>query len=465
MALSFVNMSNSYSGVVILPKLKIAVVGSGISGLSCAWALSQRHDVTLIERDDRLGGHANTVDVMTAAGPVAVDTGFIVFNSWTYPNFTAMLDYLDQASVNTQMTFSVSADEGRYEYSGDHLGTLFGTPRQWASPRHWRMMYDLVRFYRQAEAHAKLVPSGTSIGQYLQDYGYGQAFVEKHILAVAGAIWSATPKQIAAYPFHAFIKFFANHKLFALGNRPDWKTVRGGSREYVQKLVEDSKFKVRLSTPVWHVNRSADGVHVTFANHEPERFDHVVIATHGDVGLRLLADPTVEEQRLLSCFKTSLNKVYLHRDKSLMPKTQRFWSAWNYRMQGAGVADSPEITYWMNALQKLSSPAQHFVSLNPVKLPQADLVDGQFEYRHPLFDDAALEAQQQLWSLQGVKRTWFCGAWFGAGFHEDGLQAGLAVAEQLGNVRRPWNVSDESSRIVLQPPAQPEAPQLETAAE
>ena len=448
-----------------MPKLKIAVVGSGISGLSCAWALSQRHDVTLIEKENRLGGHSNTVDVMTEAGPVPVDTGFIVFNSWTYPNFTAMMDYLDQGTVDTQMTFAVSADNGRYEYSGDHLGTLFGTPRQWASPRHWRMMYDLVRFYRQAEAHAALVPCGTSIGKYLSDYGYGHAFVQRHILPIAGAIWSSSPQQIAAYPFHAFVKFFANHKLFALGNRPDWKTVRGGSREYVEKLVEDSKFRFRLSAPVSHITRGPDGVDVSFVQHGTERFDHVVLATHGDMALRLLADPSGDEKKLLSCFRTSANKVYLHRDESLMPKTRRFWSAWNYRMPAASAPVAPEITYWMNALQKLSSTQQHFVSLNPAQAPRAELVDGTFEYRHPLFDDAALEAQQQLWSLQGVKRTWFCGAWFGAGFHEDGLQAGLAVAEQLGGVRRPWNVANESSRITLLPPTQPDAPHVTATAE
>ncbi len=226
-----------------MPKLRIAVVGSGISGLSCAWALSQRHDVTLIEADNRLGGHANTISVATSQGPVAVDTGFIVFNEWTYPNFTALMDYLDQDTTPTQMGFSVSADQNRYEYSGNHLGTLLGTARQWLQPRHWRMMADLLRFYRKAETHAPTVAAGTSLGQYLKAYGYSEYFTQRHILPMAGAIWSATPDQIAAYPFHAFIKFFANHRLFILGNRPDWKTVTGGSRAYVEKLIDDAKFQ------------------------------------------------------------------------------------------------------------------------------------------------------------------------------------------------------------------------------
>jgi uncharacterized protein len=447
-----------------LPKLKIAVIGSGVSGLSCAWALSQRHTVTLFERESRLGGHANTAVVQTAAGPVAVDTGFIVFNHWSYPNFTALLDYLDQPAVNTQMSFSVSADAGTYEYSGEHLGTLLGTPRQWASPRHWRMMADLIRFYRKAESHAHRVPCGTSIGQYLSDFGYGEAFVQRHILPMAGAIWSSTPDKIAAYPFHAFIKFFANHKLFKLGNRPDWKTVQGGSTEYVTKLVEDARFTQRTGVSISHVKRHTHAVDVYTAS-GPESFDHVVVATHGDAALRLLSDPSAQEIGLLSCFKTSLNTVYLHRDAKLMPDRRRFWSAWNYRMPEAGTAQAPEITYWMNALQKLQSPEQHFVSLNPAQKPDARLTDATYQYRHPLFDEATLSAQQQLWSLQGVKRTWFCGAWFGAGFHEDGLQAGLAVAEQLGGVRRPWKVEAESGRIHLSPlPTHLPDPLTETAA-
>jgi uncharacterized protein len=445
--------------------MKVAVVGSGVSGLSCAWALSQRHDVTLIEADNRLGGHAHTVNVATQDGPVAVDTGFIVFNTWTYPNFTALMDYLDQPVVSTQMTFSVSADAGRYEYSGDHIGTLFGTSRQWTSPRHWKMMLDLLRFYKQAEAHAKLVPCGTSVGKYLSDYGYGDTFVQRHILPMAGAIWSATPEQIAAYPFHAFVKFFANHKLFILGNRPDWKTVRGGSREYVRKVIEDAKFSVRIASPVTHVQRVAFGVEVDFVGGGFEHFDHVVLATHGDTALKLLAHPTDNEIDLLRHFKTSANRTYLHRDESLMPKTRRFWSGWNYRVPEGSTALSPEVTYWMNSLQKLESPIHHFVSLNPKQAPRDDLIDGSYDYRHPIFNDATMEAQKDLWHLQGANRIWFCGAWFGAGFHEDGLQSGLAVAEQLGGVRRPWNVHDESSRIHLKPAQVPTPAYLAEAAE
>jgi uncharacterized protein len=432
-----------------LPKLKIAVVGSGVSGLSCAWALSQKHDVTLIEADNRIGGHAHTVTVKTSDGPVAVDTGFIVFNTWTYPNFTALMDYLDQAVTPTQMSFAVSADHGRYEYSGHHLGTLFGTSRQWFSPAHWKMMRDLLRFYTKAQSHVAKVKPETSLGQYLSDYGYSESFIQRHILPMSGAIWSATPDQIAAYPFHAFIRFFDNHRLFILGNRPDWHTVTGGSREYITKLIDDAKFTARLNSAVVKLERHADCAELHFADGSSEKYDDVVLATHADTAFKMLAQPTALERKLLSVFKTSANTVYLHRDAKLMPKHKRFWSGWNYRLEAGGNETSPEVTYWMNALQKLSSADQHFVSLNPKTKPAVELVDGTYHYRHPLFDDATMAAQKQLWSLQGVDRVWYCGAWFGSGFHEDGLQAGLAVAEQLGGVRRPWNVENESGRIHL----------------
>ncbi len=363
------------------------------------------------------------------------------------------------------MSFSVSAEAGRYEYSGDHLGTLLGRARQWFSPSHWRMMFDLLRFYKKAESHIADVPEGTTLGQYLHDYGYGDYFMQRHILPMSGAIWSATPDQMAAYPFHAFIRFFSNHRLFILGNRPDWQTVTGGSIEYVQKLIQDSRFTMRTGVSVASVERYDDCIELLFADGQRERFDQIVLATHADTALSLLAEPTEREAELLSVFETSANTVYLHRDAALMPRKRRFWSGWNYRMHAGVQKTRPEVTYWMNALQKLKSPDQHFVSLNPEKLPDPSLTDGVFHYRHPLFNEATLHAQKELWSLQGVNRVWFCGAWFGSGFHEDGLQAGLAVAEQLGGVRRPWSVEHESGRIHLQPTSQPIPNVLTEAAE
>lgn len=430
-----------------MKKYKLAVVGSGVSGLSAAWLLSQKHDVTLIEADGRLGGHAHTVDVKTVHGTVAIDTGFIVSNTWTYQNFASLVNYLDVSMVDTPMTFSVSTHGGRYEYSGNHLGTLLGSSRQWFSPSHWRMIADLVRFYRGAEEHALQVSDEMTLGQYLVREGFGQTFIHRHILPMAGAIWSSTPDEIAAYPFRAFVNFFSNHKLFVLGNRPDWRSVKGGSRQYIRKLVEDSRFETRLSTPVSRIDRAKHDVTVQFSNGTAETFDHVVLATHADQALRLLDQPSADELELLSPFHTSLNKVYLHRDAQLMPRSKRFWSGWNYTGNGEGDEAKLAVTYWMNSLQQLDGPTQHFVSLNPSVAPRAALVDGNYHYRHPIFTHATLEAQKHLWELQGQNRTWFCGAWFGAGFHEDGIQAGLAVAEQLGGMVRPWTVAEPSSRI------------------
>lgn len=431
--------------------MNIAVVGSGAAGLSSAWLLSQRHDVTLFEAGPTLGGHAHTVDVQVGARTACVDTGFIVSNTWTYPNFSALMDYLDVPMVDTQMSFSVSADQGRYEYSGGSLGRLFGSKRQWLNPTHWRMLTDLVHFYRTVEERTKSAPADITLGGFLTHEGYGESFIRHHILPMAGAIWSSTPEQVAAYPLRAFVDFFANHRLFMLGNRPDWRTVQGGSRCYVEKLVADARFEIELCTPIAKIIRYSGGVELLRSNGRASNYDHVVLATHGNQALALLDQPSPAEQQLLSVFKTSANRVLLHRDLALMPKARRFWSAWNYLSSGTGRETKLAVTYWMNALQKLSSPVDHFVSLNPPVEPDSTLVDGRFIYHHPIFTADTLTAQKQLWSLQGQQRTWFCGAWFGAGFHEDAMQAGLAVAEELGGVRRPWRVNGESSRIHVQP--------------
>jgi uncharacterized protein len=448
-----------------LRPLRIAVIGSGISGLSAAWLLSQQHDVTVFEADNRLGGHSHTVDVPLASGAkLPVDTGFIVSNTWTYPNFTALMSYLDVDMIDTKMTFSVSCDGGRYEYSGDSLATLVGRARQWVSPKHWHLIADLVRFYRTAEKASLSLPEDMTVGQFLSQGGYSKTFVERHILPIAGAIWSSGSDAIATYPLRAFVRFFANHKLFMLGDRPDWQTVNGGSREYVTRLIADGKFEVRLGQGITGVTRHANGVDVEGGSGFRLHYDHVVMATHADQALRLLRDPGDREQSLLGVFRTSRNRAILHRDTSLMPQCRRFWSGWNYHGPDEK-QDLVSVTYWMNALQKLDSPQNHFVSLNPHRAPAAGTVDQEFIYRHPIFTPETLAAQRHLWSLQGVNRTWFAGAWFGAGFHEDGLQAGLAVAEQLGGLQRPWSVAEESGRIHVTPVGKPNLPELVQAAQ
>jgi hypothetical protein len=440
----------------------IAVVGSGISGLSAAWLLSQQHDVTLFERAGRIGGHAHTVEIGDQSGrTVPIDTGFIVFNEATYPNFSALLAHLDVPSTATEMSFAVSLDGGRLEYSGSGLAGLFAQRRNIVSPRFWSMLQDLLRFYRQAPRDAAgLADQAISLGDYLKAGRYGRAFLDDHLLPMAAAIWSAPCAEILSYPATAFIRFHDNHGLLKLSGRPAWRSIDGGSRVYVEKLRSAIRGDVRTGTAIAGIRRLASGVVVESAEGWSRRFDDVVIATHANDALALLADPTPDERRLLGAFRYSRNLAVLHRDETLMPRRRAAWSSWNHLGDRRDPGGPCAVTYWMNRLQTLDTADQFFVTLNPPRPPLAGTVLREEMYEHPLFDAAAIAAQEQLWMLQGVRGTWFCGAHFGAGFHEDGLQAGLAVAEQLGDVRRPWHVPDESSRITLAPvpiPARPTA--------
>lgn len=433
--------------------LKIAIVGSGISGLSAAWLLSQKHDVTVYEAADRLGGHSFTVSAPTANGHLPVDMGFIVYNAQTYPNLVALFDNLSVPTLETNMGFSVSLDDGRVEYGGDNLVALFSQARNLVSPRFWSMLRDLVRFYRQAPGHAAaLEAEDLSLGEYLDRFGYGDAFQHDHILPQAAAIWSASTEDIRDYPLQALIRFFENHGLLKILGRPTWRTVEGGSRAYVEKLTSQLRGPVCIGRPVTRVKRVPNAVLVTDAGGNSEVYDHVIMATHADDGLALVADVESEERRLLGAFSYSWNRTVLHSDQALMPQRRRTWSAWNYMGHTqTGAAQDLCVTYWMNRLQHLPTDQQYFVTLNPIKDPDPASVVHSEVFTHPIFNAAALQAQKQLWSLQGAGGLWWCGAYFGSGFHEDGLQSGLAVAEAIGGSKRPWQVPHESSRISLGP--------------
>ncbi len=422
--------------------LDIAVVGSGISGLSAAWLLSSRHRVTLFEADNRLGGHSHTVD---AAG-TPVDTGFIVYNEVTYPNLTALFAHLDVPTYESEMTFSVSLDRGRLEYGANDLGSLLSQRRNIVRPRFWSMMKDLFRFYRQAPRDLPMLRD-ESLQDYLDRGRYSAAFREDHLYPMAAAIWSTPSTDIPLYPAAAFIRFWHNHGLFNLGARPIWRTVAGGSREYVKRLIEPFADRIVRGSPVRKVRRLAGRVEIE-TDHETRQFDHVVIAAHADQALGMLTDSDAAERDLLGAFAYRRNIAVLHSDAALMPSRKRAWSSWNYAAEGP-VATKLSVTYWMNRLQNLPNDRQLFVTLNPLQQPDPASVIRTDLYDHPIFDSGAIAAQQSLWSLQGNRNTWFCGAYFGAGFHEDGLQAGLAVAEQLGGVARPWTVADPSGRIVV----------------
>ena len=432
---------------------RIAVVGSGISGLSAAWLLSKSHDVTLFEADARLGGHSRTVDVAMPGGrSVPVDTGFIVYNEVTYPNLTRLFAHLDVPTKDSDMSFAVSLDDGSLEYSGGaDLKGLFAQRKNLFSPRFWSMLRDLLRFYREAPSHAGKLGLAT-LGEFLAQHGYGRAFRDDHLLPMAAAIWSAPALSILDYPAEAFIRFCENHGLLKIGDRPRWRTVDGGARAYIARMTDDFSGRICVGRGVARIDRTRTGIAVTDVRGTTERFDQVVIAAHADQALRLLADPSTAETELLSAFRYSRNAAVLHDDPALMPRRRKTWSSWNYLGHRArsGGASNLCVSYWMNRLQGIADDRPLIVTLNPVRNPRPGSVIDSVTFEHPLFDTGALAAQRDFWAIQGQRNTWYCGAWFGAGFHEDGLQSGLAVAEAIGG-QRPWTLDDPSSRIHVVP--------------
>jgi len=349
------------------------------------------------------------------------------------------------------MSFGVSLNGGQMEYSSVGASAFLCGGRNLLSPRFWSMTLDLLRFYKHAPLEMlRTRDEMMSLGEYLKRRGYGDAFQNDHLLPQAAAIWSASLAEIRHYPACAFVRFFENHGLLRLKGRPEWRTVAGGSRAYVGKLTAAYADRVRLGAGAVAVRRDGAGAWVRDERGETQRYDQIVIAAHADQALSLLEDASSEERTLLGACRYTKNRAVLHTDRTLMPRREPLWASWNY------VGDNPEggcvVSYWMNKLQNIRCREQLFLTLNPQVMPREETILYETEYEHPLFDAAAIRAQEQLWSLQGARNTWFCGAYFGAGFHEDGLQAGLAVAEQLGGVKRPWNVEDESGRIHLPAP-------------
>ena len=433
--------------------LRICVIGSGIAGLSAAWLLSRRHDVTLFETEPRPGGHSNTVEAPGKLGLVPVDTGFIVYNVASYPNLIALFDHLAVPTVPTEMSFAVSLDDGRYEYAGASFATLFGQRSNLFSRSHWRMLADTLRFFREAPSLAEAATDeALTLGAYLAREGYSNAFIERHILPMAAAIWSSPASTVLDFPAAAFVRFFSNHGLLQINERPQWRTVIGGSREYVRRLLADFRGDVRLGESAKGVRRTSGGVLIE-TDQQTYAFDACIIAAHADDALEMLRDPDTEEKDLLSAFRYSRNHTVLHTDRALMPLRSGLWSSWNYLGRGTGINAKLSVSYWMNKLQPLGDDANDlFVTLNPCRdIAPANTI-AKFDYMHPVFDAGAMRAQRELWRLQGRRRTWFCGSYFGYGFHEDGLQSGLAAAENLGRVRRPWTVVNESGRIHLPSP-------------
>jgi predicted NAD/FAD-binding protein len=431
---------------------RIAVIGSGVTGLSAAWLLAKSNDVVLYEAEDRPGGHSRTIDVPMADGTtLGVDTGFIVFNDRTYPNLIAMLDHLGVPARITDMSFAVSLDDGKLEYAaGDRIWQLFAQPSNLFSVRFWSMLRNLVRFYREAAAGIGGFGDMT-LGQMLEQGRYGDAFRDDHLLPMAAAIWSAPAQLLLDYPAEAFVRFCDNHGLLNLGSRPKWRSVMGGSRAYVDKLLADFAGELRLGTPVAHIERKAGRVTITDKAGHIDQFDQVVIASHGNQALAMLGDPSPQETELLGAFRYSTNIGVLHDDPALMPKRRALWGAWNYfgRRHANDATGDLCVSYWMNRLQGFTTKRPLIVTLNPNRAIGAGHEINRATFEHPIFDRAALDAQRDIWAIQGMRNTWYCGAHLGAGFHEDGLQAGLAVAEMLG-AKRPWTVAEPNCRLSME---------------
>jgi uncharacterized protein len=411
--------------------VRIAVVGSGVSGLVAAHLLAPRHDVVLMEADDRIGGHVHTVDVpgeapggaAGAAGPLAVDTGFIVFNLRTYPGFTRLLQRLGVGWQESDMSFSVRSDRRGLEYCGDGLSGLYAQRRNLLSPRHHRMVLDLLRFSRGARA---LLAEGPEVEllPWLRQHGYSEAFIEDHLLPVVGAVWSSSREGARRFPARFMARFFENHGLLAVSGRPAWLTVRGGSRAYVQAILDGLRAEVRTRCPVQSIRREERAVAVRAGGGAEERFDHVILACHADQALRLLADPSPVERQLLSAIPFRSNQVALHQDEAVMPARRRTWSSWNYHLDDQAHPGA-SVTYWMNRLQRLPGGRQLFVSLNRSGAVAPGKVLRRLEYDHPVFTTAGAAAQARHPELIGHRRTSYCGAWWRNGFHEDGVVSAL----------------------------------------
>lgn len=429
---------------------QIAVVGSGVSGTVAAWLLRDGHDVTLYEAERRFGGHTHTAAVEIAGKAVAVDTGFMVFNRPNYPLLSTLFDHLGIASYPTSMSFSASLDDGALEYAGSDFNGLFGQRSNLLRAEFWSLLGSILRFNRAAgRALADLPSANQSLADFLDRHALDDDFRQRYLYPMAAAIWSCPRSRIAQFPALSFLRFFANHGLIRLVDRPQWLTVEGGSSRYMDRLIGDLGASAVAGAAVQRVERDARGVTLVFDDGARARYDEVVLACHSDQALRLLAEPDTRERNVLSAIPYQANRVVLHSDPALMPRRRRVWSSWNYfgsaRRASQGDEAAVSVTYWMNSLQRLATSRDLFVSLNPVREPRADKVLAEYRYDHPVFDAAALHAQRRLSRLQGAAHTWFAGAWTGYGFHEDGMRSAVEVAVALG-AEVPWRSQIQASR-------------------
>ncbi|MFV8834533.1 FAD-dependent oxidoreductase [Aquisalimonas sp.] len=434
---------------------RIAVIGGGISGLGAAWLLSKEHHVTLFEYNDYVGGHTHTQEIPGPTGAVAVDTGFIVYNEPNYPLLTGLFRHLGVTTHGSDMSFAFRSADGRLEWAGDRLDKLFAQRRNIVSPSFLRMVRDIIRFNRRA--HRYLDAPGAddlTLAQFLNDMRASRELREQYLLPMAAAIWSCPQAEMLRFPARRFLQFFRNHGLIDLANRPQWRTVTGGGREYVRRLVPEISGGCHAGTPVRRVTRRDDGVELHSDRELLGRFDEVVLATHADQALAMIDSPTADEHALLGAFGYQENVAWLHRDETVMPRLRRIWASWNY--QGGSAGGPASVSYWMNRLQQLPTDENIFVTLNPETPPAPDRTHARMVYDHPVFDAGAVQAQGMFNRIQGRDRLWFCGSYLGYGFHEDGLRSGANVASAFG-IDPPWIKAQADAPVAVAPPeAQPE---------
>lgn len=450
-------------------KLNVAVIGAGISGLSAAWLLSKKHNVTVFEADSHFGGHANTVSAITPHGDVAVDTGFIVCNDRNYPNFLALMNEIGISPYPTEMSFGVSMDKGGFEYAGSpRLTSLAAQPLNLLRPRFWKMVRSILRFYEEANKIDPKKAAAITLRDYLDNEQYDSGFMRDHILPMAAAVWSTPSNKVGDFPLTSFLRFCQNHGLLQVKDRPQWFTIPGGSKTYVKALMNETDAIYYNNAPITNIKRVAAGVLVKAHGKDETLFDRILIATHANTALKMIKDADPIENEILGSFKYAKNRAVLHSDEALMPKRKRAWSSWNYLQSNSDDDKSLSVTYWMNLLQPLKTDSNLFVTLNPEQEPRADLVHYTKEYEHPIFDLSTLRAQKRMNELMGHRNIWYAGAHFGYGFHEDGLQSGLYAAENLGNVNRPWSLPEMNSRVLTvehNKPKNTKAPNLDQSKE
>lgn len=410
--------------------MKIAIIGSGISGLTAAHYLQHHHDVTVFEANAYIGGHTNTLDVELDGEQHRIDTGFIVFNDWTYPNFIRLLDDIGVPSQPTDMSFSVRCDLTGLEYNGSNLNGLFVQRKNLLRPRFYRMLRDILRFNRESLALLESDNEELTIGEYLHEAKYSQEFVNHYLFPMGSAIWSCPLNTFAEFPIRFVVEFYRNHGLLSVTKRPVWRVIQNGSRTYVDALTRPFRDRIVLNCPVKSVRRSLEGVDVHSAARGTERFDHVIFACHSDQALQMLADPTATETELLGAFPYEANVAVLHTDSTVLPRRRRAWAAWNYHIQSPA-SGKATVTYNMNILQGLRSQHVFCVTLNGEDHIRPERIIRRIHYHHPIYTTRRATAQQRHHELIDANNTSFCGAYWGNGFHEDGVNSALAVCQSL----------------------------------